>query len=66
MQGIAQKVQLAELLPTEASARVQALLALAAKKVGKTELSEWLKKRAELLVDSQELARMRPVVGELW
>ncbi|HEV8292358.1 MAG TPA: hypothetical protein VGP94_10560 [Tepidisphaeraceae bacterium] len=66
MQGIGQKVQLAELLPTEASARVQALLALAARKVGKSELSEWLKKRAELLVDSQELVRQRPVVGELW
>src|SRR5204863_1852352 len=34
MQGIGQQVQLAELLPTDASARVQALLALAAKKVG--------------------------------
>jgi len=66
MQGIAQKVQLAELLPTEASARVQGLLALAAKKVGKTQLSDWLKKRAELLVDGEELVRMRPVLGELW
>jgi hypothetical protein len=66
VQGIAQKVQLAELLPSEASARVQALLALAAKKVGKTELSDWLKKRAELLADAPELVRQRPVLGELW
>jgi hypothetical protein len=65
-QGIAQKVQLAELLPTEASARVQALLALAAKNIGKTELSDWLKKRAELLADRDELAKQRPVLADLW
>jgi len=66
VQGVAQKVQLAELLPSEASARVQGLLALAARKVGKAELSEWLKRRAELLVDGEELVKMRPVLGELW
>jgi hypothetical protein len=64
--GIGQKVQLAELLPSEASARVQGLLALAAKKVGKSELSEWLRKRAELLGDPAELVKVRPVLGELW
>ena len=66
VQGISQKVQLAELLPTEASARVQALLALAAKKVGKSDLSGWLKKRSELLVDAEELVKMRPVLRELF
>jgi hypothetical protein len=66
VQGITQKVQLAELLPSESSARVQALLALAAKKVGKTELSDWLKKRAGLLLDSQELMRQRPILAELF
>ncbi|HEV8607008.1 MAG TPA: hypothetical protein VGQ99_16830 [Tepidisphaeraceae bacterium] len=66
MQGVGQKVQLAEMLPTEASARVQALLGLGAKKMGKKELSEWLRKRAELLVDGEELVRARPVLGELW
>jgi hypothetical protein len=66
MQGLAQKVQLAELLPSEASARVQGLLALAAKKVGKRELSEWLGKRAELLSDREDLVRARPMLVELW
>ena len=65
-QGIAQKVQLAELLPTEASARVQGLLALAAKKVGKSELADWLGRRAELLVDREDLVRARPILVELW
>jgi len=64
--GVREKVQLAELLGTEASARVQAMLALAAKKVGKQELSDWLKKRAELLIEPGELVKMRPVLGELW
>jgi hypothetical protein len=64
--GVKEKVQLAEMLPGETSARVQALLSLAAMKVGKRELSDWLRKRAELLIDRDELLRMRPGLAELW
>jgi hypothetical protein len=60
------KVQLAELLPAPAAARVQALLALAAKKTDQPEWSDFLRRRAELLADPQDLARQRPVLWELW
>src|SRR4051794_10808078 len=60
------KVQLAELMPTQSSATVQALLALAAKKADRMDVSEWLKRRAGLLVDAEELVRSKPVLRELW
>lgn len=60
------KVQMAELMASRSAARVQALLALAAKKVGRLDLSEWLRRRAELLADVQQLATERPVLWELW
>jgi hypothetical protein len=60
------KVQLAELMPTQSAATVQALLALAAKKVDRMDVSEWLKRRAELLVDADELIRQKPVLRELF
>src|SRR6185295_8956938 len=56
------KVQLAELMPTQSSAIVQALLALAAKKMERMDISDWLRKRAELLVDAEELVRQKPVL----
>src|SRR5207244_1843885 len=55
------KVQLAELMNSAPAARVQAFLALAARKLGRTELESWLAKRAELLSDIQELVTRRPV-----
>jgi methylmalonyl-CoA mutase N-terminal domain/subunit len=59
-------VQLAELMPTKQSARTQALLALAARKTGREEWAQWLRRRVELLVDVRELAAERPVLWELW
>jgi len=65
LQNVMTKVQLAELMPTQTAAIVQALLSLAARKAGRMDLSEWLKRRAELLVDRQELVRQKAVLGEL-
>lgn len=60
------KVQLAELMPALASARTQALLALAAKKSERGDFAEWLKARAALLVDPATLVAQRPLLAELW
>jgi len=64
--GIAAKTQLAELMPTVMAAPVQALLALSAEKVGRTDWSNWLRRRAELLVDVDALVAERPVLAEVW
>jgi xanthosine utilization system XapX-like protein len=64
--GVESKVQLAELMPSSASARVQALLALAAGKAGRPDWQQWLRKRAELLGDVNSLAGERPILWELW
>jgi len=66
LQNIMGKVQLAELLPSPLSARSQALLALAAKKAGRDDLSGWLRDRAALLADTQQLVSERPMLGELY
>jgi hypothetical protein len=60
------KVQLAELMGPGAAARTQALLALAAKKMGKARLSEWLRRRAELLGEVGAMVAERPILAELW
>ncbi|HEX3356213.1 MAG TPA: hypothetical protein VHS31_04450 [Tepidisphaeraceae bacterium] len=60
------KVQLAELMPAQNAAAVQAILALAAKKTGRTDLSHWLRRRVELLVDKDQLLAQRPVLKELF
>ena len=61
------KVQLAELMPTEAAARSQALLALAARKLGREDWAQWLgAARARLLTDAARLMDQRPVLRELW
>src|SRR6185436_9166930 len=46
LSAVMTKVQLAELMPAQSSAVVQALLALAAKKMDRMELSDWLRRRA--------------------
>lgn len=66
MRGVATKVSLAELMPTTKSARVQALLALAARKVGRADWEAWLRSRVELLVDPTEMVVRRPILKELW
>jgi hypothetical protein len=64
--GIAAKTQMAELLPAPKAAGVEALLALAAKKVGRTDWSDWLRRRVELLADVNDLTRARPILWQLW
>ena len=66
MNEVMTKVQLAELMPSSASARTQALLAVAAKKCGRADFADWLKTRAALLVDPEKLAAQRPLLSELW
>jgi hypothetical protein len=60
------RVQLAELMPSTIAARTQALLALAARRAGRPDLSEWLRRRAELLADPAKLCAERPALRELW
>ena len=60
------KVELAELLPAEHAAMVQAMLALAAKRVGQMAWATWLARRAELLVDAKTLIARRPVLSEIF
>jgi len=64
--GLKNKVEMAELMNTANGARSQALLALAAKRSGHEELSAWLRRRVELLVDVNELTAARPALKELW
>jgi hypothetical protein len=64
--GATSKVQLAELMPSALAARVQAFLALAALKSGRNDWADWLRRRAELLVDANSLTTARPVLLELW
>ena len=63
---VATKVQLAELTNAKNAARVQALLALAASKLGRRELAEYLRRRVELLTDVDELIRERPLLRDLY
>lgn len=66
MHEVMSKVQLAELMPAAAAARTQALLALAAKQVGRQDFSQWLAARSELLVDPATLVSERPLLAQLW
>src|SRR5947209_6281076 len=60
------RVQMTELMPSSSAARAQALLALAARKTGRTDWFHWLRRRAELLMDREELVKERPILAELW
>jgi hypothetical protein len=64
--GVMSKVQLAELMPAVNAARAQAMLALAARRSGRSDLSDWLRRRAELLADAPTLKKERPILAELW
>jgi hypothetical protein len=66
MQGAMSKVQLLELLPAAASARAQALLALAARRIGRSDFCDWLRARAQLLAEIERLTAERPMLKELW
>ena len=66
LQNLMERVQLAELMPSLSSARAQAFMALAAKKVGRADLCDWLRSRAALLADPERIVAERPVLKELW
>lgn len=66
LDNVMEKVQLAELMPPLVAARTQAAMALAARKVGRQDLSDWLRARAQLLADVQQLTQDRPALCELW
>lgn len=66
LDGAAARVQLAELMPAPVAARTQALMALAAGRLGRNEWRNWLRGRAELLADPSELIAQRPILAELW
>jgi hypothetical protein len=64
--GLKQKLAMMELMLPARSAMSQAMLALAADKLGKPELCAWLKLRVEAITDPVELIARRPVLAELW
>lgn len=66
MRNVMSKVQLAELMPSEGAAKAQAMLALAAKKIGRMDWFNWLRRRAELLADVNALMIERPILREVW
>jgi hypothetical protein len=66
MLNLPAQVELAELLPAAASARTQAIFALAAKKTGRDDWFHWLRRRVELLADVQQLTHERPYLSDLW
>jgi hypothetical protein len=41
-------------------------MALAAKKIGRMDWFDWLRRRVELLIDVQHLCADRPMLKELW
>ena len=65
MENLMPRVQLAELMPAASSARAQALIALAARKVGRGDFAEWLRSRARLLADPEKLTAERPILKEI-
>jgi hypothetical protein len=65
-QGLQTKVELAETMPAPNAAKVQAMLALAARRTGRAEWASYLRRRVELLTDVQELTGERPILWELW
>lgn len=66
LENLPWKIELAELLPTESAAWVQALLALAAMKQGLADWRIWLQRRAELLVDRAALVERQPLLSQLF
>ncbi len=59
------KVELAELLPAEPAAHLQAMLAYAAMKLNQPIWCDWLKRRVMLLTDPTRLVARTPILREL-
>lgn len=66
LENLPWKIELAELLPAESAAQVQAMLALAALKLQRHDWAQWLRRRVELLVDPNPLIERRPILRELF
>ena len=66
MRDVENKVALAEIMPPHHGARLQAMLALAAKQTGREDWANWLRRRVELLTDTRDLVASRPILGKLW
>jgi hypothetical protein len=66
LQGVAGKIQMCELMPPINAARAQSLLAVAAYRQNRGDLARWLRRRAELLADTAEIAAGRPVLEEMF
>jgi hypothetical protein len=58
--AVSRKIPLIELMPAEMSGQTQAWLARSATMVGRMGLSDWLARRAALLVDARELVGVHP------
>ncbi|MCC7147188.1 MAG: hypothetical protein IT443_12145 [Phycisphaeraceae bacterium] len=56
LERVQQRLELASLMPVFQGGVVHALLAVAARRQGRTELADWLKERAELICGPRELA----------
>ncbi|MGA3066529.1 MAG: hypothetical protein ABSF29_06750 [Tepidisphaeraceae bacterium] len=66
LSGLGAKLQMSELMPSVNAARSQAYMAVAALKTGRRDLAIWLRRRAELMADSQEITADRPILRELF
>ena len=66
MEGLRDKLRLAELTPTELAAQIQGWLALAARKCGRKDWADYLIERCQLLMDPNDLRLLEPAFNELW
>lgn len=66
LQGVGGKVQMCELMPPLNAARGQAMLALAAYKLNRADLAQWLRRRSQLLADPQEIAAGRTDLEDMF
>ena len=64
--GVEHKAQMCELLASADAATAQAMMALAAKKLGQAAWSDYLRQRVELLADVNELCLRKPILRELF
>ncbi len=63
MQGLEGKVLLAELMPAAQSGAVHAMFAVAAAKVERHDIADWLRRRAELLCTPQQIEHFGQFAG---
>ena len=66
MDGIKSKLQLAELMPADAAAMTQGLLAVAAQRRGREDWANYLRSRCDLLTDMPRLAVDEVCLQSIW